>query len=58
MFTCYIFVVSVYYLGWFLGLEIRGCQESRAPLNSPGAPSNFYREPKDVLVSIHNTLLR
>ena len=26
----------------------------RAPLNSPGAPSNFCREPKDVLVSIHN----
>ena len=24
-------------------------------LNSPAAPSNFCREPKDVLVSIHNT---
>ena len=31
------------------GLEIR------APLNFPAAPSNFCREPKDVLVSIHNT---
>ena len=26
----------------------------RAPLNSPSALSNFYREPKNVLVSIHN----
>ena len=30
------------------GLEIRGCQEPRAPLTSPAAPSNFCREPKDV----------
>ena len=28
---------------------------ARAPLNSLRAPSNFCREPKDVLVSIHNT---
>ena len=38
------------------GLEIRGCQEPRAPLNSPAAPSNFCREPKDVLFSIQNSL--
>ena len=37
------------------GLVIRGCQEPRAPLNSPAAPSNFCREPKVVLVSVHNT---
>ena len=37
------------------GLEIRGCQEPRAALNSHAAPSNFGREPKDVLVSIQNT---
>ena len=37
------------------GLEIRGCQEPRAPLNSPTAPSNICREPKNLLVSIHNT---
>ena len=37
------------------GLEIRGCLELRAPLNSPAAPSNFCREPKDVLFSIQNT---
>ena len=37
------------------GFEIRGCQEPRAPLNSPAAPSNFCREPKDVLFSIQNT---
>ena len=36
--------------------EISGCQEQSAPLNSPGAPSNFCREPKDVLVSTQNTL--
>ena len=35
------------------GLEIRGCREPRAPLNSPAAPSNFCWEPKNVLVSIH-----
>ena len=34
------------------GLEIR---EPKAPLNSPAATSYFCREPKDVLVSIHNT---
>ena len=38
------------------GLEIRGCLEPRAPLNSLAAPSNLFREPKDVLVSIHPTL--
>ena len=35
-------------------LEISGCREPRAPLNSPGAPLNFCRELKNVLVSIHN----
>ena len=34
---------------------IRGCREPRAPLNSPAAPSNFCREPKNVMVSIHNS---
>ena len=38
------------------GLEIRGCQEPAALLNSTVATSNFCREPKDVLVSIQNTL--
>ena len=38
------------------GLKIRGCLEPRASLNSPVAPSNFWREPKNVLVSIHNTV--
>ena len=33
------------------GLEISGCWES---LISSAAPSNFCREPKNVLVSIHN----
>ena len=37
------------------GLEIKGCQVPRAPLNSPSTPSNFCREPKDVLFSIQNT---
>ena len=37
------------------GLEIRGCRDPRAPLHSLAAPSNFCREPKDVLISIHNT---
>ena len=37
------------------GLEIRGCREPRADMNSSGAPSNFCRESKDVLVSIHKT---
>ena len=32
-----------------------GGAEPRAPLHSPAAPSNFFREPKDVLVSIHYT---
>ena len=41
--------------GQLTGLEIRMCQESRAPLNPPGAPSNFCREPKYVLVSRHVT---
>ena len=26
------------------------------PLNSPATPSTFFREPKGVLVSLHNTL--
>ena len=37
------------------GLDIRGCQDPRAPLNSPAAPSNFCREPKGVLYSKQNT---
>ena len=36
---------------WHSGLATRGCQEPRAPLNAPAAPSNFCREPKDLLVS-------
>ena len=36
------------------GPEIIGCQESRAPLNSPAAPSIFCREPKDVLFYTQN----
>ena len=36
-------------------LASHGCQEPRAPLNFSVAPSNFCREPKDVLVSIRNT---
>ena len=36
------------------GPEIIGYQESRAPLNSPAAPSNFCREPKDVLFYTQN----
>ena len=43
-------------IGTGTGLEIKGCREPRAPFNSPAAPSNFWEEPKDVLVSIHNTL--
>ena len=42
-------------MSYFAGLEIRGCREPSAPLNSPAAPSNLCREPKNVLVSIHNT---
>ena len=44
-------------IGWkdlleaFAGLEIR-CQEPRAPLNSPTAPSNFFKKLKDVMFSI------
>ena len=38
------------------GLETRGCREPRASLNSPAAPANFCREPKDVLVSIQTPL--
>ena len=34
------------------GLKIRRC---RLPLNSPAAPSNFCREPKNIMGSIHNT---
>ena len=37
------------------GLEISWSWEPMASLNSPAAPSNFCREPKDVPVSIHNT---
>ena len=40
------------------GLEISGCQEPRAPLNSPVAPSNFCREPENVLFDIQNTFLK
>ena len=40
------------------GLEIRGCWEPRAPLNTPAAPSNFCREPNDVLFAIHNTFMK
>ena len=39
-------------------LRNKGCREPRAPLNCPGAPSNICREPKYVLVSIHNTFRR
>ena len=38
---------------WLWGYKMRS-REPRAPLNSPAAPSNFCREPKNVLVSIHN----
>ena len=34
------------------GLGIKGCWEP----NCPAAPSNFARKPKDVLVSVVNTL--
>ena len=34
------------------GLEIRGCQEPRASLNAPAAPSNFCCEPKYLLFDI------
>ena len=37
------------------GLKMWGARSrGLAPLNSPVAMSNFCREPKDVLVSIHN----
>ena len=36
----------------FQGSKLGGEWEPRAPLNSPVAPSNFCREPKDVLISI------
>ena len=36
------------------GLKISWNREPRAPLNSRAAHSDFCREPKDVLVSIHN----
>ena len=29
--------------------------EPKAPMNSPVVPTNYCREPKDVLVSIHST---
>ena len=38
------------------GLGIRGCQEPKAPLNSPAAPSNISREPKDAMVPTRNTI--
>ena len=57
---------TVYFVGLFIsqkvikamkkaGFKIRGSWELRAPLNSPTGPSNFCREPKNVLVSVHNT---
>ena len=39
------------------GLKILGCREPRTPLNSPATPSNFCREPKDVVVFIYTTSL-
>ena len=38
----------------FSGLEIRGCREPRAPLNSPAAPSNFCRELPQIFAGIPN----
>ena len=40
---------------WHTGHEIRGCREPRPPLFFSAAPSNFLKEPIDVLVSIHST---
>ena len=40
------------------GLEIKGCQEPRAPLNAPASPSNFCREPKYVLYDIQKTFMK
>ena len=40
----------------YTGLEIRGCQEPKSPLNSPAGPSNFCRTPKDVLLELHSPL--
>ena len=37
------------------GLEIKGCLEPRTPFISSAVLSIFCREPKDVLVSLHNT---
>ena len=37
------------------GLKISWIPRPRAPLNSPVAPSNFFRVPKDEVVSIHYT---
>ena len=51
----YIIAILLVFFTW-AGLEIRGCREPRAFLNSPAAPSNFCREPKDVLVSIKQYL--
>ena len=66
-YICYLLAVNLgvqslsRYLGTgcsHAGLEIRGSQEPRATLNSPAAPSNFWREPKNVLVTIHNTKIQ
>ena len=40
------------------GLEIRGSRELRAPLNASAAPSDFCREPQNVLFDIENTFLK
>ena len=47
----YIFII-------FQGSKLGGCQDPRALLNSPSAPSNFCREPKDVLFAIHSTFMK
>ena len=41
-----------------IGLETSCSQRPRVPLNSPLAPLNFCRVPKDVLFDIHNTLMK
>ena len=38
------------------GLEIRRCREPRPPLNSPAVPSNFGREPINVLVPLQDAM--
>ena len=40
------------------GVEISWSQEPKALLNSPAAPSNFCRGPKDILFDIHNTFMK